>query len=253
MTSRETLAPGEPRSGKRRGRRPSISRDELVRAARELGPDGIGLQAVADALGVTRTSLYYYVKDQAELGRLVLTALIDEATNSRWLPGEDADWSEWLEAFAVELRRKQLSVAPWMRYAQRNPLVTERSLAQMDRLMEHLVRSGFTMRLASQASVFITRIVTATVHQEVAALTREGDTSRDMAELAAERDRLRTRPDNELRSIRKAWDVLDRTDSETQFHFELRCALDGIRDHLAREGGAAQVPARRSRGNGRAR
>jgi AcrR family transcriptional regulator len=253
MTSHETLAPGDPRSGKRRGRRPTISRDELVRAARELGPDGIGLQAVADALGVTRTSLYYYVKDQTELGRLVLSALMDEATNDRWLPGEEADWSDWLEAFAVELRRKQLSVAPWMRYAQRNPLVTERSLAQMDRLMEHLVRSGFTMRLASQASVFVTRIVTATVHQEAAALTRQGEASREMAQLAAERDRLRTRPDNELRSIRKAWDVLERTDSETQFRFELRCALDGIREFLAREGAAEATPARRSRGKGRGR
>lgn len=232
-------------SPKRRGRRPSISREDLIREARRLGPDGIGLQAVADALGVTRTSLYYYVKDQAELGRLVLTALIDDATDERWLPSEKADWSEWLEVFAFELRRKHLSVAPWLRYAQHNPLVTERSLAQMDRLMEHLVRSGFSMQLASQASVFITRIVMATVHQEVAAMAGDAETSRAMADLAATRDRLRTRPDNELRSIRKVWDALDRTDSETQLRFELRCALDGIR---------AQLPAPRTRArSGRAR
>ena len=228
---------------KRRGRRPTISREELVREARKLGPDGIGLQAVADALGVTRTSLYYYVKDQAELGRLVLTALIDEAIDERWLPSEGADWSEWLEAYAFELRRKHLSVAPWLRYAQHNPLVTERSLAQMDRLMEHLVRSGFSMQLASQASVFITRIVMATVHQEVAAMAGDAGTARAMADLAATRDRLRTRPDNELRSIRKVWDALDRTDSEAQLRFELRCALEGIRSELPVRG----------RGQGRAR
>ena len=76
----------------------SCRAEDLVAAALRLGPDRLALQDIANELGVTRTSLYYDVRDQAELGRLVLSELIDKTHESHQLPLSDATWEVWLEA-----------------------------------------------------------------------------------------------------------------------------------------------------------
>ena len=93
---------------RRRGRRPVVSREDLVAAALRLGPDRLALQDIANELGVTRTSLYYDVRDQAELGRLVLSELIDKTHESHQLPSSDATWEVWLEDWARALRSRRL-------------------------------------------------------------------------------------------------------------------------------------------------
>lgn len=75
---------------RRRGRPPRLTRDEIVRAARELlardGVDGITMRALARAVGSTPMSLYHHVADKDEL---LLLLLEDEADALRPPPLPD--------------------------------------------------------------------------------------------------------------------------------------------------------------------
>ena len=209
----------------RRGRRRVVSREDLIAVALRLGPDGIALQNVAAELGVTRTSLYYYVRDQVELGRLVLKELIDSTSSGHHLPPLDASWEIWLEDWARALRDRRLAVAPWLRYTTGDLFLTEQGLAEMDSLIRRLVESGFSIAAASQAVVFVTGLVLSNVGREVA---RSATAAAELTDLAVARDRLRARPSNELPSVRSAWETLDHRDPATQFDFELAAAIAGL-------------------------
>lgn len=211
-----------------RGRRAVVSREELVAAALRLGPERLALQEVANELGVTRTSLYYYLRDQAELGRLVLSELIDATHDSHRLPPSDATWEVWLEDWARALRGRRLAVAPWLRFASGDPFLTEAGLAEMDMLIGRLVECGFSIDAASQAVVFVTGLVFSNVGREIARSQSAAERP-DLKDLEAARDRLRARPTNELPSVRSAWETLDHREPATQFDFELAAALAGLR------------------------
>jgi AcrR family transcriptional regulator len=204
----------------KRGRPPSFSRDELIAAARRLGPENIGLQAVAEALGVARTSLYWHVRDQAELGELVLAAVVDEASIGDWTPGEGATWEQWLEAFARTLRRTMLAAGAWVRYGTSRTFYSVHSLRSADRLLAALVKAGFSIEEASRAFAFLTEIVYANVR---ASTGRPVAPARNafLAEMQA------IDPD-ELPYLRQAAEHRTKTTPDMQFEYDLACALAGI-------------------------
>src|SRR5213596_4220283 len=78
----------------RRGRPPTFTRDELIAAARRLGPDAVSLPALAAELGVARTSIYWHIRDRDEIGELVLGAIIEEGDTAQWAPASGRSWDE---------------------------------------------------------------------------------------------------------------------------------------------------------------
>lgn len=89
-----------------RGRRPSLSRDEITRAAIELA-DGEGLSAVSmrrigTKLGAGTTSLYWYVSNKEDLYELMFDACIGAIE----LPAQPSgDWRADLTALAWATHR----------------------------------------------------------------------------------------------------------------------------------------------------
>ena len=204
----------------KRGRPPSFSREELIAAARRLGPDGIALQAVAEELGVARTSLYWHVRDQAELGELVLTALVDEASVGDWTPEDGAPWERWLEAFARTLRRTMLAAGSWVRYGTSRTFYSRHSLGSADRLLAALVDAGFSIEEAGRAFGFVTEIVYANVRA-----TAGGPVVPARNAFLAE---MQSASDDEMPFLRQAVEARQRTTPEMQFEYDLACALAGI-------------------------
>jgi AcrR family transcriptional regulator len=207
---------------KRRGRPPSFSRKELVTAARELGPDGIGLQQVAAALGVSRTSLYWHVRDQDELGELVLAELVHEASGGDWAPADDADWRVWLEAYARVLRTTLLAGGSWLRYGTGRFFYSRRSLRSADHLLAALLAAGFDIDEATRAFGFVSEVVYANVRAASAADAPK-EAGRDA--LLAE---LRSLDADDVPNLRRAVAVHERTSYEMQFEYDLATALAGI-------------------------
>jgi AcrR family transcriptional regulator len=204
----------------KRGRPPSFSRDELIAAARRLGPDNIGLQAVAEELGVARTSLYWHVRDQAELGELVLAAIVDEASVGDWTPDDDATWQDWLEAFARTLRRTMLAAGSWVRYGTSRAFYSAHSLRSADRLLGALVEAGFSIEEAGRAFGFLTEIVYANVRASggrPVAPARNAFLA-EMQAIDAE----------DVPYLIEAVELRKKTTPDMQFEYDLACALAGI-------------------------
>lgn len=85
--------------GRRPGRPPSLTREEVARAALAEGFDGLSMPGVARRLGVSHSTLYRYVADRADL---VAAALEIAVTEHEW-PSPDQDWRPLLQAFADAL------------------------------------------------------------------------------------------------------------------------------------------------------
>src|SRR6516165_1352834 len=88
-----------------RSERSALDRERVVRVALELldevGLDDLSMRRLADRLGVTAASLYWYVRDKDEL----LALLADAITGEMPLPASDLGWRDALEAAARTLRR----------------------------------------------------------------------------------------------------------------------------------------------------
>ncbi|GAB1510229.1 TetR family transcriptional regulator [Actinophytocola sp. KF-1] len=104
----------EPRSGRRPGRPPSLTRDDVARAALAEGLPNLSMPTVARRLGVSHSTLYRYVHDRDDL----LLAALDLALREFDWPGTDMGWREAMVSFADAL---------W-RFLERYPGMAETSL-----------------------------------------------------------------------------------------------------------------------------
>jgi AcrR family transcriptional regulator len=143
---------------KRTGRPPSLTREEVARAALAEGLQNMSMPTVARRLGVSHSTLYRYVHDRDDL---VLAALDLAAREYSW-PAADLAWRPLLLAFADSL---------WIFLAQRPgiaeviqsapgvpPAVMEFMTAYRDRLREE----GLTEHDAVVALDFIVDLTVAT-------------------------------------------------------------------------------------------
>ncbi|MEU5691908.1 TetR/AcrR family transcriptional regulator [Actinosynnema sp. NPDC020468] len=91
----------QPRPGRRPGRPPSLTRDDVARAALDEGMENLSMPSVARRLGVGHSTLYRYVHDRDDL---VLAALDLAMREFSWPPA-DLPWRELLTAFVDALWR----------------------------------------------------------------------------------------------------------------------------------------------------
>ncbi|GLZ05084.1 TetR family transcriptional regulator [Actinomadura sp. NBRC 104412] len=86
----------------RRGPRPRLTVDRIVRAATEIadgeGLDALSMRRIADTLGVAPMSIYTYVPGKSELIDVMMDRALGEATP----PGEDLPWRDKLRHIARE-------------------------------------------------------------------------------------------------------------------------------------------------------
>ncbi|HET6704208.1 TetR/AcrR family transcriptional regulator [Amycolatopsis sp.] len=90
-----------PRIGRKTGRPPALTRDDVARAAIVEGVATLTMPAVARRLGVAHSTLYHYVHDRDDL---VLAALDLAVREFDW-PAAELGWRELLTAFADALWR----------------------------------------------------------------------------------------------------------------------------------------------------
>ncbi|PPJ14192.1 hypothetical protein C5E51_01410 [Nocardia nova] len=125
-----------------RGRPPRLSRDRIVAAARALPPETLTMKAVADALGVDRKSLNYYVSDRDGLLELVALDAFETEFRRLALPAE-GDWRQLLRLFAAAVAEALTQVGvliSYVRFGGRGGLST---LAAIERIFQSLVGAGF--------------------------------------------------------------------------------------------------------------
>ena len=203
----------------RRGRPPTFTRDELIAAARRLGPDAVSVPALAAELGVARTSIYWHIRDREEIGGLVLGAIIDEGDTAQWAPASGRSWDEVMASYARTTRGGLLAAGGWIRYAT-PPLVLGRSqLRAMDGLVERLRACGFSINDATRAYAFLFQVVLASIGSGDAPVTGMH---------RALLDELDALGADEFATLREVVMAAAKTSPHAQFEYDLECGLRGI-------------------------
>ncbi|MFA5712369.1 TetR/AcrR family transcriptional regulator [Mycolicibacterium sp.] len=172
----------EPR--RRRGRPPRIDRARIVAAARAIAPEDLTMQAVADALGVDRTSLHYYVGDRDGLLELLVTDLFETELRRTELP-EDGSWPEVLHAYATAIHRGVLNVHTTGAHFR---LRGTGSLALAERVLKSLTEAGFGVDDAGRILTLVSGIAMSAAHDllggEQSKLRQHPEVARALNEVA---------------------------------------------------------------------
>lgn len=217
-------------SGRTRGRPPRISREQIVAAARDVASADLTMQAVADALGVTRKALHYYVGDREGLLTLVVTDLFERELTSVELPDGD-DWRAVLRAYTVAFRNGLTQVGAATDFTRLRGLGAAAALALADRVLDALLTAGFAPDTARYGLTAASNIAQSAAHSS-AAQTPSG-MHRHRAETSAA---LEWEPEDTYPALRAVLASAEsqRHDAEHQFDFELDVLIAGLERLLGR-------------------
>ncbi|MFC9255689.1 TetR/AcrR family transcriptional regulator [Amycolatopsis thailandensis] len=170
------------------GRPAMITRDDILRAGRELGMRRLSVKAVAARLGVTATALYRHVESRWGLERLVGESILAEL-RLRDDPGHDLE--QHLLSFALQMRAFVLEHPGLVTYLQLLFPRGDGGQRLLTTEVDALVRRGYEPGAAivlSGAVASLTIAMTASEENSVAA--EEADGAGLDRERQAVRDRL---------------------------------------------------------------
>lgn len=198
------------------------------------------MQAVADALGVTRKALHYYVGDREGLLTLVVVDSFERQLGGVDLPAGD-DWRAVLRAYAVALRDGLVRIGVVTDFQRVRGLGTSAALALADRVLDALLAAGLDPDTARHGLTAASNIA------QSAAQTLIGQTDSGMHRHRAETEAaLRELPGDTYPALRRVLaaapgqggtperEAADRrADAETQFAFELDLLISGLERLLA--------------------
>jgi AcrR family transcriptional regulator len=155
-----------------RGGQPSLSREQIVRAAIELldaeGTPGLSMRRLGTRLDAGATSLYWHVANKEEL----LELAVDEVLGEIYVPeAGDAPWRVSVSTFANGVRAALLR-HPWViGLLGTKPTLGPNAMRLGDRLIAVLTAAGFTGWTMSHVSALIHGHAIGSATTEAAATT----------------------------------------------------------------------------------
>ena len=211
-------------SGRTRGRPPRISQEQIIAAARSVAGPNLTMQAVADALGVSRKALHYYVGDREGLLTLMVLDRFERQLALVELPADD-DWRVTLRAYAVAFRDGLIQVGAATDFTQLRGLSTSAALALADRVLEALLSAGLDPESARHGLTAASNIAQSAA-QTVVAQTNSG-VHRHRAQTA---EALMREPQGAYPALRRVLASAEPAghDADTQFDFELEAVIAGL-------------------------
>lgn len=121
------------------------------------------MQAVADALGVDRTTLHYYVGDRDGLLELVVTDLFENELRAIKLP-EDASWQEILRAYGCAIRQGVLKLGVTATSFRLSGTGGAAGLALAEQVLVALTAAGFHVDDAGRVLTLVAGLAMSAAH-----------------------------------------------------------------------------------------
>ncbi|TFV56741.1 TetR/AcrR family transcriptional regulator [Mycobacterium sp. PS03-16] len=181
------------------------------------------MQAVADALGVSRKALHYYVGDRQGLLTLVVAARFEDELRRVELP-EDGDWRAVLRAYAHAFRDGLVQVGVAVENTPFHGVGAVAVLDIAERVLHALLAAGFGVEDARRGVTAVADIA------ESAAQHALRNPVRDIHQ-AATRDALERSPAGRYPALRRVLATAPSAD-DGQFDFELDLAISGLERRL---------------------
>ena len=182
------------------------------------------MQAVADALGVSRKALHYYVGDREGLLTLLVLDLFEQQLNRIELP-MDSDWQAVLRAYAVAFRDGLIEVGAATDFAQLRGIGIDAALALADRVLDALLIAGLDPDSARHGLTAASNIAQSAAYSVVAQTAAGEHRHRAQTSEALQHEPHDTYP--ALRRVLASADSQGR-DAERQFEFELDLLIAGL-------------------------
>ncbi|MDT4913745.1 MAG: TetR/AcrR family transcriptional regulator, tetracycline repressor protein [Pseudonocardiales bacterium] len=223
---------------RRRGRPARISREQIVRAARDAGAD-VRMADVARALDVAPTALYHHVRDRDELLELVAAQVLEETAFDDWAPAPDASWADWVRAYALAFRAAMLENAGLLRYVRLTTATTAGRLEQIDALVGALQAAGFTAADVMHTVQHVNLLVRGEAWER--ALIRSAGDEPQLVEF----DRAVAERAADLPNLVPLADPTARPDADSHFGFALDCLIAGLAGRLEPRAGVSSTRRRR--------
>lgn len=207
-----------------RGRPPRISREQIVAAARSVAGRDLTMQAVADALGVSRKALHYYVGDREGLLTLVVTDLFERELDRVELPTDD-DWRVVLRAYTVAFREGLVQVGAATDFTRLQGIGAAAALALADRVLDALLSAGFEPDVARHGLTAASNIAQSAAHTIVAQTASGVHHHRAQTSAALQRE-----PEDRYPALRRVLASAEAQahDAQQQFEFELELLIAGL-------------------------
>lgn len=184
------------------------------------------MQAVADALGVDRSSLNYYVGDRGGLLELIVADLFDAELRDIVLP-DGAEWADVLRAYGKALHR---GVVQLQATATPAHLRGTHSLMLAERVLGSLTAAGFSVAEGGHILSLVSGVAYTAARDLLG-----GDQSRSQHTREVTR-MLSDAPAGQFALLARV--IADRAVAGTadDFEFSLDVVIDGLRLRLGRKG-----------------
>lgn len=211
-----------PRRG--RGRPARVSRASIIDAARGLPLAELSMQAVADRLGVDRTTINYHFADREELFATVASAMLSSEL-ADFTPPESADWRDWVRSYAQNIHDALIRHSSIVLYV-KLPLGSDAAaLAPGEAIISKLLAAGFDEDAVAHAVAFISEVVHATAQNEILVSQGGHPQGEELVRF------LEGQPDDAVPGLRRLIELnpLGRT---AHFDFAIRMVIAGLESLL---------------------
>lgn len=125
-----------------RGRPARVSRSSIIEAARALPPETLSMQAVADSLGVDRSTINYHFADREELFSIVAASTFGDEMAAYPPPASD-DWRDWVTGYARAVHAALLKHPETAAYVRLSFGTDAAAFAPVEGLLAKLLGSRF--------------------------------------------------------------------------------------------------------------
>lgn len=223
--TRDSAAP------RRRGRRRTLSEDEILDAAMTLldegGPNAASIRGIAAAVGVAPNAVYTYFPDKAAVVEALIERLLGEV-NHDVFADRTQPWRLRLEALALELRQRlsdHPGAVPMMMGA---PLNGPHALTLNERLLELLADAGLGPVAAARAAYLLIVYAFGSIALEIADIREPGPPRPEADRIAARYQALSRAPIDRFPRGAAVTTTVAEYISTDQYLWGLHRLLDGI-------------------------
>lgn len=208
--------------------------DRVVQAAldllNEVGSDQLTMRRLAQSLGIRAASLYWHVRDKAELLQLLADAICARVRP----PAATLPWEDQIRSLAGEYRAALLSVRDSAEILAATLPFTPRRLALIESVLRILESTGLPPAQVWLSASFLNNYVLSFVADEMRFSGTAKEKGISLAELhASARDMHRSLPAEQYSTMVRLADQAVSPDMAGQFQFGLEILIDGLRARLA--------------------
>jgi TetR/AcrR family transcriptional regulator, tetracycline repressor protein len=147
----------------------ALDKERIVAEAGALldegGLDSVTLRRLAQRLGVQAPTLYWHIRNKAELVNALAEAILQAELTQLKPPGQDEPWREWLIGVAMRLRRAMLAHPDGARIVSAAHL-SPAMAAVSELAMRTLVDRGLPLRQARLTVLVVERFTIGHVLEE---------------------------------------------------------------------------------------